>query len=138
MAKVSDLKYLPAHTLREWLKSGKSSSQENFAVVDVRDSDYIGGHIKGCLHYPSGNFHNTLPELRSTLQQKKVADVVFHCAMSQSRAPKAALIFSDDEDNLHQFRVWVLRGGFTKWVMEYGEDTAVTEDYDRRLWDDDY
>lgn len=139
MANVSDLKYITVATLREWLKKGKSASNDKFAIVDVRDSDYAGGHIKGCLHFPSGNFYNSLPELKDTLLKRNARDVVIHCAMSQSRAPKAALTFMNETAGLeHPFRVWVLKGGFTKWVMEYGEDSEVTEDYDRRFWDDDY
>lgn len=139
MANVSDLKYVAVTTLREWMQKRVSASGDKFAIVDVRDSDYAGGHIKGCLHYPSGNFHNQLPELKQKLIKLGAHDVVFHCALSQSRGPKAALRFMDEvSGSPHEFRVWVLKGGFTKWMREYGEDTEVTEDYDRRFWDDDY
>lgn len=136
---LSDLKFLKPSTLRSWF-SGKGK----FAVVDVRDADYIGGHIKGCLHYPSGNFHEKLPELRQRLMENGVDDVVFHCALSQVRGPKATLVFLRSLDNLkdeaqikyfEHLNVWVLQGGFTSWQRKYGEDVEVTEGFQKDLWD---
>lgn len=137
---ISDLKFLKPTTLYSWFKGG---SPGRFAVVDVRDSDYIGGHIKGCYHYPSGNFQETLPELRQKLIDNQIKDVVFHCALSQSRGPSATLKFLrslgevKDQEQIEYFNglsVWVLQGGFTQWQQNYGEDETVTEGYEKDIW----
>ncbi|CAH6719020.1 CDC25-like phosphatase Ych1p [[Candida] jaroonii] len=137
---VSDLKFIKPSTLYSWFKGG---SPGKFAVVDVRDSDYVGGHIKGCYHYPAGNFEETLPDLRKRLMQDGVQDVIFHCALSQVRGPSSTLRFlrslNDVKDPkqiefFNQLSVWVLNGGFTKWQEKYGDDKSVTEGYDKEIW----
>lgn len=138
---LSDLRFLKPATLRAWFHDGRSGS---VAVVDVRDSDYMGGHIRGCYHYPAGNFHDTLPELQTKLFENKITDVVFHCALLQVRGPSSTLKFLrslseiTDADRASYFetvRVWVLEGGFTAWQQQYGGDEAVTEDYVPELWE---
>lgn len=135
---LSDLHFVPSKILRQWLSNGSPTGAGKLAVVDVRDADYVGGHIKGCWHYPAGNFHETLPELRQRLVDNKIDDVVFHCALSQARGPKSALRFlrslDADDPNFDLMKVWVLEGGFTSWQRHYGEDTTVTEDYAKDLW----
>lgn len=135
---LSDLQFVHSKVIRQWLESGSPTGSGKLAVVDVRDSDYVGGHIKGCWHYPAGNFHETLPELRQRLIDNDINDVVFHCALSQVRGPKSALRFlrflEADDTNLDLIKVWVLQGGFTSWQRHYGEDTTVTEDYAKDLW----
>lgn len=139
---LSDLRYITPSTLRSWFSS-KLDTPPKYAIVDVRDSDYIGGHIKDCLHYPSRDFSETLPKLRQALVEKQVEDVVFHCALSQVRGPKSALRFvrsiealnEDDKAPFERMRVWVLQGGFTSWQQEYGNDTMVTEGYLKDLWE---
>lgn len=138
---LSDLRFITPKVLKGWI-TAQPSGNNSIAVVDVRDSDYIGGHIKGCLHYSSIDFHETLPELRQRLVDNKVRDVVFHCALSQVRGPKAALLFlrglenapEDQKSQLSGLKVWVLEGGFTNWQSEYGGDPELTEDYLKDLW----
>ena len=65
------------------------SAHPSLAIVDVRDSDHIGGHIKGSTHVPSPSLDAKLPELVRELRGKEV--VVFHCMLSQQRGPAAAV-----------------------------------------------
>jgi hypothetical protein len=68
--------------LSKIIKSDKSPGKD-YLVVDVRDSDFIGGHIPNCRNEPSTTFLDTLDDLvRDT---KGVPQVIFHCALSQSR-----------------------------------------------------
>lgn len=135
---LSDLRFISPSKLRSWF-----SEPRKFAIVDVRDSDYIGGHIKGCYHYPSGNFQEKLPELRQRLLDSGIEDVVFHCALSQVRGPKLTLRFLRSVAELEEsqrkpfdlMNVWVLQGGFTSWQALYGGDESVTEDYKKDLWE---
>lgn len=140
---LSDLRFIKPAALRSWFDQGCLPTSGKFAVVDVRDSDYVGGHIKGGYHYPSNTIDEKLPELQQSLYENKIKDVVFHCMLSQARGPKSSLKFlrslNDIEDPLkieffQQVNVWVLQGGFSKWQESYGEDSSVTESYDKDLW----
>ncbi|KAL7665479.1 Rhodanese domain-containing protein [[Candida] zeylanoides] len=126
---LADLKYISPATLRSWFRGGSPTGRGRFAVVDVRDADYVGGHIKGCLHYPAATFAETLPELHQRLSD--VDDVVFHCALSQVRGPSSTLKFLRSHGTPN---TWVLRGGFAAWQQEYGADAVVTEGYDAEVW----
>lgn len=143
MCSVSDLKLISPQTLRQWFEGGSSSGNGKFAVVDVRDRDYIGGHIKGCYHYPADQIEDFLPELSDKLKEAEVKDVVFHCMLSQLRGPKSALQFlrflrnttePQERQIFEGMNVWVLKGGFSRWALFYGEDPRVTEDYAIDLW----
>ncbi|ROT42968.1 Rhodanese-like protein, partial [Sodiomyces alkalinus F11] len=113
------------------------------SVVDVRDDDYIGGHIKGCINVPSRSLDAMMPSLVRRLQDKKT--VVFHCALSQQRGPSAALQYLRERNqivkpgtgaadvNLNQ-TVYVLDRGFVGWQETYGEDERLTEGYVKELW----
>lgn len=147
MHSISDLRFLQPATLRAWFQRGSTTSTGKFAVVDVRDSDYVGGHIRGCYHYPADKFEETLPELRKRLVDNKINDVVFHCALSQVRGPSSTLRFLRSLDDVkdpiqrqyfHNVNVWVLEGGFTRWQQHYGTDEAVTEGYDKEIWEFGY
>ncbi|ODV77760.1 Rhodanese-like protein [Suhomyces tanzawaensis NRRL Y-17324] len=140
MVTFSDLKFISPSALRGWFRNGPPS-ERRFTVIDVRDSDYVGGHIRGSWHYPSSEYVSQLAEIRQRLVAENVGDVVFHCALSQQRGPSAALKFirsldepGSDPEALRGLQVWVLEGGFTKWQQQYGEDSAVTEGYDKELW----
>ncbi|KAJ9635918.1 hypothetical protein H2199_008272 [Coniosporium tulheliwenetii] len=86
------------------------SPTSSLAIIDVRDSDHIGGHIRSSTHVPSSSLDFKIPELIRTLRDKET--VVFHCALSQQRGPSAAL--------------------------RYGEDKSLTEAYQKDLWEYGY
>ena len=64
------------------IKSDKRPG-EDYLVVDVRDFDFIGGNITNCRNVPSNSFMDNLDDL--VRETKKVPQVIFHCALSQSR-----------------------------------------------------
>ncbi len=130
----------------------------------MRDSDHIGGHIKGSTWVPSSQLDYKVPELLRTLRDKEV--VVFHCALSQQRGPSAALRYLREKERLDpaadleskgevkeegvgksegtekegsrhgkKQRVYVLKGGFTEWQEKYGEDEELTEGYRKDIWE---
>jgi rhodanese-related sulfurtransferase len=121
-----------------------SSPPSNLAIVDVRDSDHIGGHIKGSTWIPSSTLDFRIPELLRDLKDKD--QVVFHCALSQQRGPSAALRYARERERLagklvegdgkKKQEICVLDGGFSMWQAKYGEDERLTENYVKDIWDD--
>jgi Cdc25 family phosphatase len=155
---LSDLSYITRESLSKQLLESESAPQipTNVAIIDVRDSDHIGGHIRGSTWIPSSELDYKLPELVRTLKGKDT--VIFHCALSQQRGPSAALRYlrekkrldpegkaegkgeakeggedSKEEEKKAQ-EVLVLDGGFTKWQEKYGEDKRLTEAYQKDIW----
>ena len=139
LASLSDLKFIKPAVVKLWF-----DQRAKFAVVDVRDSDYAGGHIKGCYHYPANEFASLLPDLRMKLEENKIENVVFHCALSQARGPKAALLFLRTAEDAppktglesRNVNVYVMEGGFTSWARKYGEDSLVTEGFAADIWNE--
>lgn len=144
---INSVKYLDASELHRMLLNKKPETP--FKVVDVRGSDYLGGHIKGSLHFPYSQLKHDdeyLQELKQALLSDRQAQsastpvkCIFHCAMSQQRGPSAALLFlralTEEEFNSGLFEVYILKGGFIHWVSAgYGRDPKVTEDYLDYLW----
>ncbi|KAK8127892.1 Arsenate reductase 2.1 [Apiospora sp. TS-2023a] len=123
--------------------AGLDIETSNIAVVDVRDDDYIGGHIQGSLNFPSRSLDAMMPTLLRKLEGKET--VVFHCALSQQRGPSAALRYlrereavADDagKDKEQQQTVYILDRGFVGWQEKYGPDERLTEAYRKEIWED--
>jgi rhodanese-related sulfurtransferase len=161
--KLSDLTYISREDLSTNLLSPSPSS--SIAIIDVRDWDHAGGHIKGSTWVPSAQLDYKTPELVRTLKDREL--VVFHCALSQQRGPSAALRYlrekrrldpegvveskgvvkegeGDEEGKTEGSKekkvqkVVVLDGGFTKWQEKYGEDERLTEGYQKDIWESGY
>jgi rhodanese-related sulfurtransferase len=138
---ISSLTHLSRERLAELILSTPPPS---LAIVDVRDSDHVGGHIKGSTWIPSNSLDFRLPELLRTLKDKD--QVIFHCALSQQRGPSAALKYARGREELagklfgggekKNQEVCVLVGGFSMWQAKYGEDERWTEGYVKDIWDD--
>lgn len=86
METVATLKRMSREELSALLLSPDASK---VAVIDVRDDDYVGGHIKSSTHIPSSSLDHRVPNIVRTMAGKEI--VVFHCALSQQRGPAAAL-----------------------------------------------
>ncbi|KAK5808828.1 Rhodanese-like domain-containing protein, partial [Linnemannia elongata] len=108
---------------------------KDYLVIDVRDSDYIGGHIRGSVNIPAHEIPEKLPTLIE--EYKDVPQLIFHCALSQVRGPKAAnrwaeaLAARDDADAAD---VNILRGGFGEWQKQYKDDKNLVEEYVAEYW----
>ncbi|KAK0641347.1 Rhodanese-like domain-containing protein [Cercophora newfieldiana] len=146
MATIGTLERVSAATLSKLiLAEAAAEGDPTIAVVDVRDDDYIGGHIKGAQNVPSRTLDVMLPTLVRKLQYKET--VVFHCALSQQRGPGAALQYIRERERMIpsgevtkpvKQRVVVLDRGFVGWQEEYGTDERLTEGYRKELWEDGY
>ncbi|KAL5366681.1 Rhodanese-like protein [Aspergillus floccosus] len=115
-----------------------ASTPSKLAIIDVRDSDHVGGHIHSSTWVPSSSLDYRLPELIRTLQDKE--KVVFHCALSQQRGPSAALRYARERERVlgpeesKKQEVYVLEGGFVQWQEKYGKDERLTEAYVEDIW----
>ena len=79
------LQHMAREQLSELLLSSDTSK---IAVIDVRGDDHVGGHIRTSMHVPSSSLDHRIPELVRKLSNKEM--VIFHCALSQERGPRAA------------------------------------------------
>ncbi len=124
----SDLNWITGKDLAAMIRS----KHVGLSIIDVRDVDYIGGHIKGCTNVPTDSLDYRLPELVRTLKDQDT--VVFHCVLSQQRGPSSALRYlrerarmadrgeigarKDGKDLQSAQKVVVLDGGFSKWQQK--------------------
>lgn len=121
----SDLSWITRDQLATLIKEQKPG----LTVIDVRDNDFIGGHIQQCLNVPVHTHDFRMPELVRTLRDQDT--VVFHCALSQQRGPGSALRYLRERERMSEKgevgirkdgadlagvqKVYVLDGGFVKW-----------------------
>ena len=105
-------------------------TQPKVHVVDVRDSDRAGGHIKGSHHLPSESFLSNIDEY--AVKWPKDSKIVFHCMMSQIRGPRCARAFArackqhrgDDAPT-----VYILDQGFRYIAANHGSFSDIVEDF---------
>ncbi|KAF2138439.1 uncharacterized protein K452DRAFT_290581 [Aplosporella prunicola CBS 121167] len=166
---IASLRRIDRDQLYGLLKTSSTmltGSSPQVAVIDVRDSDHVGGHIRHSRHVPSSTLDWATPELVRALRD--VPTVVFHCALSQQRGPSAALRYLRERARLlgeeegegesvgvradgsvgaeaeagveggQKQQVCVLDGGFVQWQEKYGEDSTVTEGYVKDIWEFGY
>jgi len=119
------------------MKSDKVPLKDYF-IVDVRDDDFDGGNIKGAHNSPSYNFLSKVDELVE--KTKDVPMVIFHCALSQARGPKAARIYAQTRDLLRyegkdiSGEVFILQGGFSDFQAKFRKDPDLVENWDKEVW----
>ena len=123
-----------------------STDVSKIAVIDVRGDDHVGGHIRTSMHVPSSSLDHKTPELVRKLSNKE--KVIFHCALSQERGPRAARRYLEerakklksgevdklvgapgieikdgsiqkDTSGLQEQEVYVLDQGFVGWQEKY-------------------
>jgi rhodanese-related sulfurtransferase len=111
-----------------------SKAADTIAIVDVRDSDHIGGHIRSSINVPSTKFLSKMPKLEAALQNRQ--RVVFHCQLSQQRGPTCAAAYCKhlNGKGLKNQEVYVLSGGFNEWARHYGPDKRYTESFRPELY----
>ncbi|KAG6036650.1 hypothetical protein E4U41_005574 [Claviceps citrina] len=144
MATIASLRRISAKSLSEKILAEKDAPTPSYAIIDVRDDDFIGGHIKGCINIPSVQLDAMMPTLARKLKDTRT--VVFHCALSQQRGPSAALKYLRVKDELLkrlgkegeeavEQEVLVLDRGFVGWQQVYGSDERLTEAYVKDIWE---
>jgi len=109
--------------------------RKDYVIIDVRDHDFEGGNIPGSVNVPSQHFIDSVHKLIE--EYKNVPQVYFHCALSQSRGPKAARIYNESK-SLQGIKsdqqVAVLKGGFEQWYLKHRNDPTLIENHDPEVW----
>lgn len=126
--------YMSAKTLEEKLGS---TTSDNIAVVDVRDEDHLGGHIKVSHHIPSAMFMRNPSSYVEGFKSKEA--VVFHCMYSQQRGPRAARAFATAIPLILAATetfpsVYILDGGFQKFINTVGPKSSLLDKVDKELY----
>ncbi|OJA17184.1 hypothetical protein AZE42_00210 [Rhizopogon vesiculosus] len=128
--------------LAKLMKSDKVPGKD-YLIVDVRDEDWTGGNIKGSRNYPSQRFLTEVDDL--VKDTKDVSIMIFHCQLSQERGPKAARIYEETCNALHDTNrdVRVLQGGFIQFGESYKnvsptsyfkDDPELVENWREVIW----
>ncbi|KAG6828164.1 hypothetical protein H0H92_008931 [Tricholoma furcatifolium] len=133
----SAMRFINRDELAHIIKS--SVAKKDFIVVDVRDDDFAGGNIKGAINKPSNDFLRSVDGL--VQDTKDIPLVVFHCALSQVRGPKAARIYEETRQNVLDGKdipheVVVLRDGFTQFQKKFKDDPDLVENWDKDVWEE--
>ncbi|KAJ7069600.1 Rhodanese-like domain-containing protein [Mycena amicta] len=132
------VKYISRDELADLIKSESKVSGKDYLVVDVRDDDFAGGNIVNAKNIPSREFSVGVFNLAQ--HSKNVEVMVFHCALSQVRGPKAARIYEETRQNLNleaqhgPQEVFVLRDGFTEFQRKFKDDPVLVEKWDEETW----
>ena len=113
-------------------------------IIDVRDDDFKGGNLIGCVHFPSQDWPESLDSILDYINERKpVETIIFHCYESSMRGPFCAREFihyvnRDTEEGgkgaqirEHVKQVRILRGGFKEMKLRYLEqnDPPILENY---------
>mmetsp|Transcript_5193 Transcript_5193/g.15277 ORF Transcript_5193/g.15277 Transcript_5193/m.15277 type:complete len:254 (-) Transcript_5193:281-1042(-) len=97
---------------------------DDIQVIDVRDNDFVGGHIRGARHYPSEDFEPWIKVLAEEFAKSRTI-LVFHCMYSRVRGPRcASMLRKHLADYFPDWRcsVFVLAGGYDRWRVLFGGD----------------
>ncbi|KAI9218747.1 Rhodanese-like domain-containing protein [Blastocladiella britannica] len=108
-------------------------SGRDYQVVDVRDDDFAGGNIPGAVNVPSHTLSDPTVFDSIVRSLAGVKRIVFHCALSQQRGPKAAMRMAAPLQ-LGGSDVYVLVGGFSRWQQAYKDEPDLLENYDEAMW----
>jgi len=129
----------------EFIKLMNDPSKE-LMILDVRDDDAVGGHIRGAHHFPESLWQNSVVEnghvvgnyLLSTLfliREEKPDLVIVHCMESAVRGPHCADLLMTYLKN--QTNVVLLRGGADQFIRKFYK-TEYVSDYDDNIWGFDF
>ncbi|KAK2462627.1 hypothetical protein APHAL10511_005360 [Amanita phalloides] len=106
------------------------ASGTDYAVIDVRGNDHMGGHVRGSYQRAAQTFYDDLPRFFD--QFRDTEKVIFYCGSSRGRGPRCAGWYQDYLDGTgfeHKSKAYVLQGGAKEWLLRFkGQDELV--DYD--------
>ena len=120
---LSSLKFVTPTTVAQSLLN--PTEKAKIAIIDVRDSDHVGGNINGSQWVPEHQVDTKMPELLRTLKDKE--KVIFHCMLSQQRGPKAALAYANAKQRADKEAQEQAKAAETKSNGGRGEEATLAE-----------
>jgi Cdc25 family phosphatase len=106
------------------------TSSTSLRVIDVRSSDFAGGHVAGAINMPFETFDTEVNKLVADVESQRADRVVFYCMYSQERGPACAQSFLSAWEKLHKTKppeVYYLTGGMTAWINHFVVADSVSE-----------
>lgn len=113
--------------------------QENVVVLDVRDDDFAGGNIRGCVNIPcwelleGSRMDGFIDKYLLSSSGGDNVVLVVHCYLSQQRGPLAArrIVQRLDQrcgkDERSKIRVCVLAHGWRRFSQMYRDEEDLVE-----------
>ncbi|KAH8822464.1 S-adenosyl-L-methionine-dependent methyltransferase [Flagelloscypha sp. PMI_526] len=117
---------IPVMQREDLHKRIQNASELRLAIIDVRNLDYAGGHIKGSVQVIAQTFPNNLLGFHERFGT--MDDVVFYCGSSSGRAPRCAGWYLDHleaQKVVPRPQVWILEGGMKGWLKDFEGDGSI-------------
>ncbi|KAI9150934.1 Cdc25 phosphatase Ibp1 [Blastocladiella emersonii ATCC 22665] len=137
-AVMSAIKSMQAPELAAMVRDKSLRPGRDYLVVDVRDDDFVGGNIPHARNVPSHTLHDPDVAAKLAADVKDVPKLIFHCALSQQRGPKAAMYMARLLGPERTAEIYVLIGGFSKWQDAYSDQPDLLENYDAKMWSNEW
>ncbi|RXW18336.1 hypothetical protein EST38_g7521 [Candolleomyces aberdarensis] len=124
------MKLITDEELANLIKAPDQVSSKDYVVIDVRDTDFVGGNIRGAVNEPL-----------TTLEGENIENL---SKVPSGRGPTAAAKYEEarkalypDEPESSASQIAVLQGGFMQFQSRYKDDSDLVEDWDAEKWGTD-
>ncbi|KAG2156959.1 S-adenosyl-L-methionine-dependent methyltransferase [Suillus bovinus] len=87
----------------------------DYAIIDVRENDRVGGHVLGSVQWRADTFASSLDKFYD--EYGKTKQVVFYCGSSKGRGSRCAAWYQDHLNSRGntESKACVLEGGYNGW-----------------------
>jgi Cdc25 family phosphatase len=111
----------------------RGPNNDRVCVIDVRDADFEGGHIRGAVNVVAETFEDNVLVDRVVSRFCRGMDIVIvHCYLSQQRGPYCAQRLAErlEAQGCSEPEICVMAGGWKRFRRELEvEDFELVEDF---------
>ncbi|KAL9710082.1 hypothetical protein Ac2012v2_006377 [Leucoagaricus gongylophorus] len=103
-----------------------SQGRKDFTVIDVRQNDHTGGHVRGSFQCPAQSFYDDSPGYFERFKDSE--KVIFYCQSSNGRGSRCAGWYQDYLDSVgcNSSEAYIMAGGIKEWMGKFkGEEDLV-------------
>ncbi|KAM0792047.1 hypothetical protein ACM66B_004755 [Microbotryomycetes sp. NB124-2] len=146
LLRMDRVTYMPLQQVAPLVKA----KRRDMLILDVRTSDYQGGHVRGSVNLSSRLFESNISirsliasQIKPRVENDNLNLVILHCMRSQYRGPFAASsLETHPEFPRDKVKVAVLEGGYRLWrktfqgtplerdMIEYDDDDDTARQMD--------